>query len=106
MTMHPVRRCSPCDENWPATSTYNLCPRCQRNTYASTDDVAPDRAAALKQAARYQAIRDFDAQADAAAQQRADDWAAEMNALLALTPSIPDPTPDPAPLKYWDDDRA
>lgn len=92
---HPVRRCSPCDRDWPNTSTYNLCPRCQRCTWASTAEAIPSSTDAITDAARYRKIREFDAKCDAAAQLAEDAWAREWNALLELTPSIPDPTPTP-----------
>lgn len=117
-TEHPVRRCPPCDRDWPNSKVYNLCPRCQRCTWATTADEYPDSKAASDDAARFKRYREFDAEADAAAQQRADTWAADMNALLELTPSIPDPAPPaephpgakyPSPLHWnldtqeWDD---
>lgn len=85
----PVRRCAPCDEDWPNTQTFNLCPVCQRSTYASTSTTRPDapKAAAVK--TRHDKIREFDAKADAAAQQRFDEWAAAMNALLPVTMPSP-----------------
>lgn len=87
----PVRRCAPCDEDWPNQAVYNLCPRCQRNTYASTASDAPDRKEAAAKADRYQAIREFDAACDLKAEMDRLEWAAGMEALLAQTRSIADP---------------
>lgn len=97
--MTPCRRCATCDRDWPNLAAYNLCPRCLKCTFAHTVFDAPDYPQAREDAARYKKIRDFDAKADAAAQQRADDWVDEMEALLARTPSIPDPEP-PGPTNY------
>ena len=90
-TQHPVRRCAPCDTDWPNNSTYNLCPGCLRNTYASTADEIPNFKDAQLEAERFQRIRDFDAECDAKADAARAQWVAEWNALLELTPSIPDP---------------
>lgn len=98
---HPVRRCAPCDENWPNTSDYNLCPCCLRNTYASTDDVIPMASAAKQRAERYNRIRAFDAERDRQVEVERAMWNEQMNALLELTPSIPDPSPGPPP--HWTD---
>jgi predicted nucleic acid-binding Zn-ribbon protein len=87
-----VRRCAHCDRDWPPHQDYNLCPRCQRNTFHSTAEEPADRKVAEFDANRYAEIRAFDAAADAAAQQRWDEWVADMELLLERTPSIPDPT--------------
>lgn len=90
----PVRRCAACDTDWPNKSDYNLCPRCQRCTFASTAlGAAPDYREAATAAARFKRIRDFDAKCDAEAQKTFLDWAAAMDALLAHGPTIPDPEP-------------
>ncbi len=91
MSKFHVRRCAACDHDWPAAAEYNLCPRCQRNTYASTDDTVPNYADARKLAARYEAVRAFDAKADAAHAKARQAWNFEMNTLLAQTTSIPGP---------------
>lgn len=87
----PCRRCAPCDRDWPNVSAYNLCPRCQKCTFAHAVIDPPDYPQAKEDAARYKAIRDFDAAADAGTLPHQTKWAKEMEALLAKTPSIPDP---------------
>lgn len=89
---HPVRRCAPCDRDWPNLELYNLCGRCLRCTFASTADRLPDRATALKEAARYQAYRDFDAEQDAKADIARQTWDEYMNALFGLSAPADAPT--------------
>lgn len=95
MNATPVRRCAACDQDWPNSADFNLCPRCQRCTFASTTTDAPSWPQARAELERYKKIRAFDAECDAKAAAAADAWAKEWNALLELTPSIPDPTPPP-----------
>jgi hypothetical protein len=90
MPKHPVRRCAACDHNWPSMARYNLCPRCQRCTFADTDSEAPDAQASFAEHARLEKIRAFDAECDAAHAAAQDAWVAEWEALLELTPTIPD----------------
>lgn len=91
MNAHPVRRCAPCDRNWPNTKTYNLCPRCQRCTFAATDDEYPDREQATKDAERYERVRAFDAECDAKAAEREFDTLHLLELAYADAPAIPDP---------------
>jgi hypothetical protein len=91
MAKHPTQRCAPCDTDWPAIPEYNLCPRCQRCTYASSEDVAPDRKLAKAEAEYHERVRAFDAECDAAHAAATDAWVKDMNALLEQTSYIPDP---------------
>lgn len=95
MPRHPVRLCTHCKPaaEWPASSPYNLCPRCQKNTTASSSTIAPDYAAAFTLFQHYEAVREFDAKADAEALKQREEWDASMEALLERTPTIPDPSP-------------
>lgn len=89
---NPVRRCQSCDRDWPNAATYNLCPRCQKCTFASLAADRPDSTTAQVDAARFKRYRDFDASVDAGTLRLVPDaWAKEMNDLLKLTPA-PGPT--------------
>lgn len=81
---HPVRRCPPCDTDWPAIALYNLCPYCQKNTHASTADARPDYPAAFKICERQERIREFDRQQDGIADAAAKAEIAELEKLFAL----------------------
>lgn len=116
MSDHPVRRCAPCNLNWPGHSEYNLCPRCQRCTFATTDVDHPNAKEAKAERERYERIREFDAECDAAAQATTAQWIADMDVLLQTTPDIPDPAgaaglpalhvleadPNAQRIDYWD----
>jgi len=82
--MTPCRRCAPCDRDWPNLAAYNLCPRCQKCTFAHAVIDAPDYPQAKVDAERYQAIRDFDAAADAGQLEHQQRWVAEMEVHFAL----------------------
>lgn len=99
----PVRRCAPCDRDWPNVSAYNLCPRCQKCTFAHAVLDPPDYPKAKEDAARFKAIRDFDAKVDAGEiLQVPADWVAKMEALLELTPSISDPPEHARDVRFHD----
>jgi hypothetical protein len=77
----------------PANDTYNLCPICQRNTYASTSEAKPDVVIAAQTLAHHDHIREWDAKLDAEAEAARVAWNEEMEELLFCTDStIPDPS--------------
>lgn len=107
---YPTRWCSQCEIDWPQHTTFNLCPKCGRNTKSEVSDVKPDETAARVLAAKYRRYAAFDAACDAQHEAKSDAWVAEMEALLERTPSIPDPEPqrrsdfDPRPNgRHWTD---
>lgn len=102
----PVRRCVPCDRDWPNLSAYNLCPRCLKCTFAHAVLDAPDYPKAREDAARYEKIREFDAKCDAAALKQRGEWDLEMEALLAATSSTAPPATNAQDVTYRDASNA
>lgn len=86
-TMHRTFRCSHCDMEWPALPAYNLCPKCERCTWASTTDTQPSQSALFTLAQKHIKFREqynkIEKARDAAAQQEID----ELDTLFALPPN-------------------
>lgn len=86
---YPTRWCSQCEIDWPQHTTFNLCPKCGRNTKAETSHVKPDETAARVLAGKYRAFHEWlnrtpeQIPLDAAMQQ--------LEAAYHAAPSIPDP---------------